>query len=294
MRVPITNRLPQRGEHSALPWQRRLEHETADEYLERLVTALEDRLDDIVRAVNVSDEEIGAGGGGGTTNITLAVPGEPGADGEPGPPGPPGSIGATGAGTPGIQGTIGPPGEDGLDGEAWSIPGPAGAAGANGSQGLSGVSGPPGPAGEDGETGPMGPPGATGATGAPGGGGGSATTVEVDLGATATWRGKFTITDGAITGTSKVLAWQAPGPYTGKGTRADEAEMQPVSVIAVEPAVGSAVVKWETPPMVAYKDFGHGPRAAATGTQAAQGLDIIMAQRINRVRGNVKFTYQVL
>lgn len=64
MRVSITNRLPKRGEHAALPWMRRLEHETADEYLERLVTALEDRFDDVVRAINVSDEEIAAGSGG--------------------------------------------------------------------------------------------------------------------------------------------------------------------------------------------------------------------------------------
>lgn len=63
-RVSITNRLPRRGEHSALPWQKRLEHETDAEYVERLVTALEDRFDDIVRAVNVSDEEIGAVGAG--------------------------------------------------------------------------------------------------------------------------------------------------------------------------------------------------------------------------------------
>jgi hypothetical protein len=51
-RVSITNRLPRRGEHSALPWQRRLEHETDSEYLERLVTALDDRLLEIVRALN--------------------------------------------------------------------------------------------------------------------------------------------------------------------------------------------------------------------------------------------------
>ncbi len=82
-----------------------------------------------------------------------------------------------------------------------------------------------------------------------GGSGASATTVEIDLGS-AKFSGKFTITDAAITSSSKVLCWQAPGPYTGKGTLADEAEMQPVQVISVEPGSGSAVVKWQTPPTI--------------------------------------------
>jgi hypothetical protein len=144
----------------------------------------------------------------------------------------------------------------------------------------------------EGNDGEQGFPGLRGATGAPGAGG-SPTTVEVNLGATPVWRGKFTITDGTITGTSKVLAWQAPGPYTGKGTRADEAEMQSVNIIAVAPAAGSAVAYWETPPMVSYQGLGHARSVAAAGTQASQGVDITFAQRINRVRANVKFTYQV-
>lgn len=110
-----------------------------------------------------------------------------------------------------------------------------------------------------------------------------AITIERDLGAIATWRGKFTITDAAIASTSKVLCWQAPGPYTGKGTRADEAEAQPVLVVSVEPASGSAVVRWETPPAyVPVLDTAHAP-----WTQP--GL-----RRIGRVRGNVKFSYIVL
>lgn len=131
------------------------------------------------------------------------------------------------------------------------------------------------------------------------GGGGSATTVEVDIGATAVFRGKFTITDAAITGTSKVLCWQAPGPYTGKGTLADEAEMQPVSVIAVEPATGSAVVKWQTPPMVALvrQTTSTNLRAAgATFDRLAnqQAPEEYVPTRIGRVRGNVKFSYMVM
>jgi len=130
------------------------------------------------------------------------------------------------------------------------------------------------------------------------GSGATATTVEQDLGATPVWRGKFTITDAAISATSKVQCWQAPGPYTGKGTRADEAEMQPVQVISVAPATGTAVVHWQTPPMIANR------RELSNGRwhQAAAPVQAIINQivpfvhiptRIGKVRGNVKFSYTV-
>ena len=123
--------------------------------------------------------------------------------------------------------------------------------------------------------------------------GGSATTVEVDLGSTAVFRGKFTITDTAISASSKVLCWQAPGPYTGKGTRADEAEMQPVEVVAVEPGSGTAVVKWQTPPMVARVEVvPSGRRDVASVDEMAQRREL--ARRIGRVRKNVKFSYMVM
>jgi len=131
-----------------------------------------------------------------------------------------------------------------------------------------------------------------------GGGGASGTTVEVDLG-TPKFTGKFTITDAAISATSKVQCWQAPGPYTGKGTLADEAMMQPVQIIAVAPATGSAVVYWQTPPYVAMsQQLSNGKFGAAGAT-----FDRLMNQRtpavftptrIGKVRGNVKFTYTIL
>lgn len=128
-----------------------------------------------------------------------------------------------------------------------------------------------------------------------GGGGGSATTVEVDLGSTPKWTGKFTITDAGISGTSKVLCWQAPGPYTGKGTRADEAELQPVSVISVEPGSGSAVVKWQTPPMVALDPFPSIVLPAGNlPPRDPQSIIRIRPKRLGKVRGNVKFSYTVL
>lgn len=123
----------------------------------------------------------------------------------------------------------------------------------------------------------------------------SATTVEVNLGSAAVWTGKFTITDAAISGTSKVLCWQAPGPYTGKGTRADEAELQPVSVIAVEPGSGSAVVKWQTPPMLSESTIptiGWNSTLAATTNRNRDYQTT--ARRIGKVRGNIKFSYTVM
>lgn len=127
------------------------------------------------------------------------------------------------------------------------------------------------------------------------GGGATATTVEVDLGSVAKWTGKFTITDAAIGPTSKVLCWQAPGPYTGKGARADEAEMQPVQVIAVEPASGSAVVKWQTPPYITMQPVvPDGRRAAPTANADLMRNVNPVPTRIGKVRGNVKFSFMVL
>lgn len=58
------------------------------------------------------------------------------------------------------------------------------------------------------------------------------TTVEKDLGATARRSGTFTITGAGLVAGKPVLIQQAVGPYTGKGTRADEAEMDQVLVTA--------------------------------------------------------------
>lgn len=191
---------------------------------------------------------------------------------------------------------------DGGSGEDGA-PGPRGA---DGAAGAAGGTGPAGPAGqiiyieaEPGDDGPMGPPGARGATGPqgePGGGGGSATTVEVNVGSTPIWQGKFTITDAGITTAKKILCWQAPGPYTGKGTRADEAAMQQVSVIAVEPGTGSAVAYWQTAPMITVSplqtrapNFGGGTAANSGTNRDVQSK----ALRIGKIRGNVKFTYLI-
>lgn len=56
------------------------------------------------------------------------------------------------------------------------------------------------------------------------------TTVEVDLGTTPKTGGKFNITGVGLTTGKAVFITQANGPYTDKGTLADEAEMDRLSV----------------------------------------------------------------
>lgn len=122
----------------------------------------------------------------------------------------------------------------------------------------------------------------------------SATTLETSL--PLGFQGSFTITDAAISGTSKVLCWQAPGPYTGKGSRADEAAMQPVSVVSVEPASGTALVRWETPPAYTQQIvLPDGMRFATSAVGNEQMMfPTLIPRRVGRVRGNVKFSYLVL
>ena len=225
-----------------------------------------------------------------------------GPEGEPGPPGVRGVDGVAGApGTTGAQGPAGPPvylqadaGEDGLPG----TPGPPGSNGANG---TTGAQGPIGPAifldAEPGEDGLNGPPGATGPQGPAGGGGGSWTTVEANLGGigSESWRGRFTLTDATITPSSKVVIMHAPGPYTGKGTRADESEMDPLWCVA-EPGSGQATVYWRTMAGIAtvFNDVkGTQPVTAVSIQHGGPFLAGLIQRVLGRVRGNVKFTYQV-
>lgn len=139
--------------------------------------------------------------------------------------------------------------------------------------------------------------GATIVSGVPAGGGGgfAASEVEVDVGSVPVFQGKFTITDAGITVGAKVLVWQAPGPYTGKGTRADEAEMDRIIAYA-EPAGagGSAVVKWKTEQEVRMipQMMGSG-RTFLTPAHQDDPQAIKTPRRIGRVRGNVKFHYAV-
>lgn len=171
-----------------------------------------------------------------------AVIGPPGLAGPAGVAGPAGPVGATGP-----EGATGPAGPAGVQG-------PIGPTGAQGPQGSVGPAGPAGATGPMGATGPQGPAG-------PSDPAASLTIAEVDLGPVGRRSGKFVI--GSLTGLTvgrAVAIWQALGPYTGKGTLADEAEMDAVEV-------------------------------AASCTSATQ-ITAFWRSR-TRVRGNHRFSYQI-
>jgi Collagen triple helix repeat (20 copies) len=168
-----------------------------------------------------------------------------------GPPGAPGATGAAGAagaaGPQGPAGATGPAGAAGATGLV-GITGPTGApgaAGAQGSQGPQGVSGTTGPVGATGPAGVAGPTGATGATGGPGLPA-TLTVVEVDLGS-ARRSGRFVIGGLAgLTAGRAVAVSQATGPYTGKGTLADEAEMDAIDVAASVTSATQITAFWKS------------------------------------------------
>jgi hypothetical protein len=128
-----------------------------------------------------------------------------------------------------------------------------------------------------------------------------ATTVEKNLGSVPVWQGKFTITDAAITATSKVLVWQAPGPYTGKGSAlsADEGTMDPILITAVIPATGSAIVHWKHALGLRPVSFPNpsnrtdGTLVAALAGMPRRADDIVFAAAAGRVKGNFKFSYLI-
>ena len=74
---------------------------------------------------------------------------------------------------------------------------------------------------------------------------GTLTTVEIDLGSAARTAGNFTISGlSGLTIGKPVNIFQAVGPYTGKGTSADEAEMDNVSVKASVTAADTITAYW--------------------------------------------------
>jgi hypothetical protein len=133
------------------------------------------------------------------------------------------------------------------------------------------------------------------------GGGVSGTQVEVDFGTTPVWRGKFTITDAAIGSSSKVFVVKAGGPYTGKGTRADEAEMDLIEIIGVTPAAGSATVYWRSveshnpkrTPIPSQLRTGPPTHAAASGDWFSPGPDLAGVSVRGKIKGNIKFNYLI-
>ena len=91
-------------------------------------------------------------------------------------------------------------------------------------------------------------------------GGVSFSTTEVNIASTARRNGHFTISGTGMTANRPVSIQQAVGPYTGKGSRFDEAEMDALSVKGK--------------------------------VRDASTMDVYWASR-TLVRGNFKFDYQV-
>jgi hypothetical protein len=110
--------------------------------------------------------------------------------------------------------------------------------------------------------------------------------VEVDLGSTLKSKGSVVITDANIVAGSKIIIQQAPGPYTGKGTRADEAEMDPIWV-SVEAGAGTATAAWMTLGFLT----SHPERP---GQNFRESQAFRMPRKLGRVRGYMKFWYMVL
>lgn len=103
----------------------------------------------------------------------------------------------------------------------------------------------------------------------------SATLIERNIASgSPAWQGKFVVIDANISFGSKINIWQAQGPYTGKGTRADEAEMDSL-VCYAETATGSMTVKWRSVDSYVIPF-------------PLQGLNVR-----GRVKGNFKFLYQI-
>ena len=93
-----------------------------------------------------------------------------------------------------------------------------------------------------------------------GGAGLSLTEVEKNLGTTPKRAGKFSITSSGLTTGKHILITQANGPYTGKGTLTDEAEMDAITATGKVTSATNIECYWRSP---------------------------------TKVRGNVKFAYAV-
>jgi len=72
------------------------------------------------------------------------------------------------------------------------------------------------------------------------------TEVEKSIGSVPKLAGKFTIAGSGLTVGKPVIISQAVGPYTGKGTRADEAEMDGLIVKAAVTAVDTITAYWNS------------------------------------------------
>lgn len=87
-----------------------------------------------------------------------------------------------------------------------------------------------------------------------GGGGLALSQVEVNLGSVARRSGKFSISGTGLVVGKPVYIQQAVGPYTGKGTRADESEVDQVNISAKVVSSTSIQCYWTSKTKV-WKNF---------------------------------------
>lgn len=126
----------------------------------------------------------------------------------------------------------------------------------------------------------------------------SITSFEQNLGSTPTWRGKFTVVDAGISSSSKIQIWQRFAELTGKGTRADENEMDFLDVHA-EAGTGQMTVYWQTKPMLTMSPPSAGEAGSRAGKLSQEtrvlGQDsnktLWGIKRLGMVKGNFRFNY---
>lgn len=133
----------------------------------------------------------------------------------------------------------------------------------------------------------------------PSGGGGSlaVTRIEQNLGSSAVSRGTFTVTDGTVSASSKIFIKQAFAALTGKGSRADENEMDYLDV-AAEAGSGQFTVYWQVQQLMVMRSPRQAGNSARSGVTAlAPPQDDPQARAtafmVGKVRGNFKFDYFV-
>lgn len=125
------------------------------------------------------------------------------------------------------------------------------------------------------------------------------TTIEVDLGRTPLSRGTFTVTDAGVTSTTKIMIWQAMTSLTGKGSLADENEMDTLLLKATA-GTGNFKVNWEAnegfvlAPVITGGFVNRGILTSRPNTGAYPTADInrlFRTVKLGKVVGKFKFNY---
>lgn len=118
---------------------------------------------------------------------------------------------------------------------------------------------------------------------------------EQNLGSAPKWRGKFTVSDGDISASSIIDIQQRFAALTGKGTIADENEMDRL-IVNAEAGSGSMTVYWEVQPQYIVRKKrvnGNSVRTSASALSPYQDAFLYETIRIGKVKGNFKFSYTI-